>query len=588
MSSAMERGGPDDHGIYISEQDQLVLGHRRLSILDLSSAGHQPMIDENLVISFNGEIYNFNPIREELIVAGYQFNSGTDTEVILKSFHKWGEASFEKFNGMFSFALFDIKNHQLFLVRNGNAVKPLYYYLKNDELIFSSEIRAFLAMPIKWAENPVWKLLYLVFGHLPEPATTLKDVKMLPKGSFLKVNTLSKKAELHRFSFKVVVKAPQTYEEAKLAVHDVMTQSVERNLISDAPIGIFLSGGIDSSIIALAAKNAKHSAINTLSASFEEGAFNEAPFQRQIASLIGSKHYDFRIENVDFHNYFSDFQNAFDQPTTDGINTYFISKLAQRAGLKAVLSGLGADELFGGYPSFRKSPLVKLLELHPAFAYRFYKHAPDFKKKKIEYLKIDDLLGKFLLYRSNFSPSEISKILPYTEQEVFEVLKDFYVGNFANELSDFEQASWFETHLYMQNQLLKDTDSMSMWHGIEVRVPFLDDEFLALVNSIPTRFKTQCTRPKDLLIGAFENELPREIWNRPKQGFAFPFQSWMKKREIIDEMLNHKNPYVKHLTQLFQQDKLEWSRFWSLYMMNIFDRKHFKIKYRNLEVLQPA
>jgi len=588
MNNTMAHGGPDDDGIFASEDDNLVLGHRRLSLLDLSFAGHQPMESHNLAISFNGEIYNFTEIRDELISFGFTFTSHSDTEVILKAYEHWNVSAFSKFNGMFAFALFDKDKHELYLVRNGNAVKPLYYYYKKETLIFSSEIRAFLALPIKLTENPDWKLLFLVFGHLPEPVTTLKDVKMLPKGSFLKINTLNKASEIGKFQFQTKIASPQSYEEAKYQVKNALSSAVKRNLISDAPIGIFLSGGIDSSIIALVAQQAYNGQLNTLSATFDDAEFSELPFQEMISKQIGSKHLNFTINNSDFSTYLADIQNAFDQPTTDGINTYFISKLAQRAGLKAVLSGLGADELFGGYPSSQNNALINLLSIHPSFAFGLYRFAPDFKRKKIEYLKIDNLLGKFLLYRSNYSPSEITKILPYSESEIFDRLKAFYVGNFAKELSAFEQASWFETNLYMQNQLLKDTDVMSMWHGVEVRVPFLDDEFLSVVNQIATPYKTQGIRSKDLLIAAFEDILPKEIWNRPKQGFAFPFKSWMKKREIIDEMLNNKSPYVKYLTQLFQQDKLEWSRFWSLYMINIFDRKHFNIKNRNLAVLQPA
>ncbi|MFN0047549.1 MAG: asparagine synthase (glutamine-hydrolyzing) [Cytophagales bacterium] len=588
MNDALVHGGPDDEGVYASTDDNLVFGHRRLSLIDLTPAGHQPMQSDHLVITFNGEIYNFKEIKRELIALGIVFTSHSDTEVILKSFLHWGEACFSKFNGMFAFALLDKKSHELYLVRNANAVKPLYYYLKSEELIFSSEIRSFLALPIKWLESQDWKLLFLVFGHLPEPATTLKDVKVLPKGSFLKINCITKKHSQHKFNFESKVAVPFTFEEAKQMVRHEFTAAVRRNLISDAPIGIFLSGGIDSSIIALAAHEVHDAEINTLSVTFDDAEFSEKQFQDKIKNRIGSHHFNFNINYADFNTYLADIQNALDQPTTDGINTYFISKLAQKVGLKAVLSGLGADEIFGGYPSFQRNPLISLLSLHPRFAYKFYKFATEYKNKKIEYLQIDDLLGKFLLYRSNYSPSEIAKILPYSEKEIFETLKEYYVGSFGKELSIFEQTAFFETNLYMQNQLLKDTDVMSMWHGVEVRVPFLDDEFLALVNQIPTAFKTQGERQKDLLISAFEDVLPREIWDRPKQGFLFPFKKWMKKREIVDEMLNHKNPYIKQLTNRFQSDKLEWSRFWSLYVINVFDRKHFKIKNMNFEVLQPA
>lgn len=588
MNNSMAHGGPDDEGIYLSEQNSLVLAHKRLSFQDLSAAGHQPMETPNTVITFNGEIYNFKEIRNELKLNGIQFSSESDTEVIVKAYEYWKEEAFCRFNGMFAFVIFDKKNEKLFLVRNANAVKPLYYYAENNELIFSSEIRGFMALPIKWTENPDWKLFFLIFGHLPEPITTIKGVKMLSKGSYFKIDTSNGKSDIVNFEYKRKFSPPSTLQEAKDLVREEFGKAVKRNLISDAPLGVFLSGGIDSSIVALAAKEFHNGELNTISATFEEKEFDEKPFQNIMNSVIGGKHFDFKVEEDDFNTYLADIQNAFDQPTTDGINTYFISKLAQKSGLKAVLSGLGADELFGGYPSFRKNVLVDLLALHPSFVYGLYKFAPDFKFKKAEYLSIDNLLSKYLLYRSNFSPSEITKILPYSEKEIFEKLKEFYIVNFGKKLSAFDRISHLETNIYMQNQLLKDTDVMSMWHGVEVRVPFLDDDFLALVQQIPAKFKEFGDRPKSLLISAYEDILPKEIWNRPKQGFAFPFQKWMKKREIIDEMLNQKSAYVKQLTLLFQNDKLEWSRFWSLYVINVFERKHFKIKNRNFEALQPA
>ncbi|MDX2189825.1 MAG: asparagine synthase (glutamine-hydrolyzing) [Bacteroidota bacterium] len=584
MSNSMKRGGPDGHGTWSNSSGNLVLGHRRLSIIDLSDAGAQPMEDENSVIIFNGEIYDYQILRTRLIGLGHIFKSHSDTEVILKAYTEWGTSCFQMFNGIFAFSLFDKKTNQLLLVRNSNSVKPIYYFSNENIFVFASEIRAFLDLPFNWKENENWKIQFLLFGHIPEPFSILKDVYMLKKGQYLRINIDSNHFTKHEFNYKSDYTGTESSAalDSKSKIKESLCNAVQRQLISDAPYGIFLSGGIDSSIIALCAHKNKDLHPITLSLNFEETAFSEKSFQKLIVKKIESKHFEKNITYSDFENSFDDIIDSLDQPSVDGINTYFISKFASEVGLKAVLSGLGADEYFGGYPSFNPNSVISNIWKFPKVCSSLSKLSSDLRIKKLEFLQIDDLIGQYLMLRGNYPPSVISKILNISEIEVFDIINQLKIDSeLIGCKTHFAKVSWFETNLYMKNQLLRDTDFMGMWNSVEIRVPFLDDEFLTTINKIPDS-EMWNGNPKGILINAFKDELPEAIWNRPKMGFTFPFQIWMKNHFIHSEIKNESNPYFKKLAQLFLGDKLHWSRFWSLYLIGVFEKKLTKKNYTDL------
>lgn len=563
MRDAMKRGGPDDAGIYINQG--LALGHRRLSIIDLSANGHQPMIDNNLVLCFNGEIYNYQIIKLELQKLGHEFHTLSDSEVILKSFQEWGSECFERFNGMFALAIYDKEKHEITLARDHAGIKPLYFNWNGEKLYFSSEIRALKTLNI-FDENPDWRIYFLAFGHLPEPVTTLKEVAPLEKGTFLTINLNSGQTHKKKFSNFKFTSEIKSVDEAKKLIRKTLIDAVERHLISDAPIGLFLSGGIDSSLLTILAEPTLKDKLQTLSIVFKEEKFSEKKFQDIIIEKTGAKHQTFLVTYEDFIESLPDVMEAMDQPTIDGINSYFISKYAKKAGLTAVLSGLGADELFGGYNSFANANRTNLTKNIPSIFLNLFQKMPKDKFKKIAYLRFKNLTGEYLFNRGILGTKEISYLLDEEESKVIQLLKLVETSEDGQSLNGFNKASHLEQHYYMQNQLLKDSDSMSMWHAVEVRVPFLDKELIELAYKISPEVKFCQKQKKFLLINSFINELPREIWDRPKQGFTFPFSEWLGDRPAISKAAI----YAK---DQFQKGRYTWGRYWSVLLMEMFKKK---------------
>jgi asparagine synthase (glutamine-hydrolysing) len=572
MRDAMQHGGPDDAGLFLHPQLPLALGHRRLSLIDLSANGHQPMHFEEagLTIVFNGEIYNFKELRNTLEHYGCTFKTQSDTEVILKAYAHWGVEAFEYFNGMFAFAIWDEKKQQIILARDHAGIKPLYYYLEEGCLYFASEIRAFHCSGKKFEENPKWKSAFLTFGHLPEPVTTLLKVVPLQKGTALIIDLPSLNTKRHPFFHWKFQNDLKFEEDAIPLLRDTLREAVSRHLISDAPIGLFLSGGIDSSLLTLLAAEKQTENLHTLSIVFEEAAYSEGYYQQLIINKTGARHQSFLVTKEIFNRYLEDALKAMDQPSIDGINTYFISKYARESGLKAVLSGLGADELFGGYPSFQQQKKMKLVQKIPGSVLKRLKHLPDQRMRKLSYAAFPYSTAEYLSYRGIFTPHAASRLLNIGEQEVerdLEKMSQYYP---LNGLEDGNRISWLETNFYMQNQLLKDSDFMSMWHGLEIRVPFLDKEVMMMAGHISDALKFNTSLPKYMLVKAFEKELPVEIWKRKKQGFTFPFAGWLKENDFIHPAdASEQKLYVS-----FQQHRLSWGRYWCALLMNRFSSYH--------------
>ncbi|MBD0283841.1 MAG: asparagine synthase (glutamine-hydrolyzing) [Flavisolibacter sp.] len=561
MRDAMKHGGPDHAGFYFDQDRSFALGHRRLSIIDLCESGNQPMFSEDgeIALIFNGEIYNYKELKEELIKQGYQFNTHSDTEVIIKAYQRWSTQCFEKFRGMFAIALLDKKRNELILARDHAGIKPLYYYCDGNSLYFASEIRAFRKLRNKWEENPDWRVYFLTYGYLPQSVTTLKGVKPLEKGSYCIFNIRTLHSKQYFFFEDIYTEEIKDLNEARELVQQILCNAVNRHLIADAPLGLFLSGGIDSSLLTLLAKQYKNEDLHTLSIIFDDKGYSEKKYQDIIAKKVQSKHQSFLLSKEMFLNALPDILEAMDQPSADGINSYFISKFAKEAGLKAVLSGLGADELFGGYPSFNRIDLLKKLKWIP----RLFLHAADRlsqdKYRKINFLQYKNSLGDYLFNRGYFTPRETARLLDMEMQEVKSILSNVYIPAFVDNLSDGNKVSYLESNLYMESQLLKDTDVMSMWHSIEVRVPFLDYDIIKMIHKVDSSLKYNKKQGKFLLIDSFRELLPREIWNRKKQGFVFPFDIWM--RDSIEQYMPVEQN--KDLNEQFKAGKLNWNRYWT-------------------------
>jgi asparagine synthase (glutamine-hydrolysing) len=561
MCESMEHGGPDDFGIYKNLDKKIVIGHRRLSIIDLSNAGHQPMLsqDSNIVLSFNGEIFNYLELRDELIGIGYKFKTNTDTEVIIYSYMEWGVNSFYKLQGMYAFAIYDKITNKLFLVRDHAGIKPLYYSNFNDNFIFSSEVRGISSMKKDIKTNEDWPIFFLAFGFIPEPFTTLENVYQLSKGSYLEyqIDTKTffiKKNQTEKL-FKKIIKDESI---AKQHIISNLKNSVKSHLISDAPIGLFLSGGIDSSILTILASQLKsQSLLKTLSIDFEEDTFSESVYQDMISEKTKIKHFRFTISKLDLTSNLQDIFRAMDQPSIDAINSYFICKKAKQIGLKVVISGVGADEFFGGYPSFKRIKKLLCLKFLPNFLFPLFEFSPKNNLKRISYLYRKDIIGEYLFLRGINSINEISKLTKKSRKEVKYILEKITIDSKPKDT--FERVQIMEAEIYMQNQLLKDLDFMSMWHGVEARVPFLDQNLLESITSIDSKLKIKNGIYKYLLKESYKDILPGEIINRKKMGFTFPFILWFKglilKFSQNQELLKNRQYFIKN--------KISWIKFWA-------------------------
>jgi asparagine synthase (glutamine-hydrolysing) len=568
MCQVLQHGGPDDEGVFFDERNHLGFGHRRLSIIDLSSNGHQPMTDaqQKAWITFNGELYNYRELKTELLARGVPFQSETDTEVILLAYLQWGTAAFAKFRGMFAFALYDQVNHLVYLVRDSAGIKPIYYYVQHGALSFASEIRAFTAADITTEKDPNWPVRFLAFGHIPEPYTTLKNIFSLPKGHFLCWDTTSSSYTINPYHETSAQEQITDVNEARLLIKDTLIKSVNRQLIADATIGVFLSGGIDSSLLTLLANLKKEQQLKTVSLYFNEQNYNEQTYQRIILDQLQGQSFSHLVQQHDFDTFLPHILDAMDMPTTDGINSWFISKYAHEDGLKAVLSGIGADELFGGDPSFGRIKYLKYLRKVNSLLFSAVTDFLPNQYKKLSFLANDHHLADYLLLRGFFSPMEIAQFLDTDSKQVRDILFDTDDASNPNNYNQ-EHASWLETNLYMQNQLLRDTDVMSMNHGLEVRVPFLDEDFTKTINRIDPSIRFDNNQPKKLLVDSFGDLLPSQIWDRPKMGFSFPLQQWMTAHPEISNSQFYKGKAAQKMIQKFKNKGLHWSKAFALYQL---------------------
>ncbi|MGH2565070.1 MAG: asparagine synthase (glutamine-hydrolyzing), partial [Ginsengibacter sp.] len=434
------------------------------------------------------------------------------TEVILAAFAQWNTQSFTRLSGMFAFALYDTIEKDLYLVRDPSGIKPLYYAATNTSIEFASEIRAFNVLEKQ--ENKHWPVYQLAYGHIPEPVTTLQDVKPLHKGCFYKYNLSTGAASLQSFTHYSYSNTIYNKVDSVNAIKSSLEKAVDRHLLSDAPIGVFLSGGIDSGIITTLASGYQQEYLKTLSLYFNEAQFSERKFQDSIIEKLKCQYYQHLLSESEFQQSFPEILQAMDMPSCDGVNTWFISKYAKVHGLKAVLSGIGGDELFGGYPSFGRIFIAGQLQKMPGVLLKINGHSRRKKLNRLPYLSMEGIKGLYLFLRGQFIPLQIAKQLGATEKETWSILRDSPVLPELPTLAAKNEASWMELNMYMQNQLLRDADVMSMAHGVEIRVPFLDDEVIKTVLSIDPAIKYEGALPKQVLINVFKEKLPEMVWNR--------------------------------------------------------------------------
>jgi asparagine synthase (glutamine-hydrolysing) len=622
-AGVLERGtqslahrGPDDSGtVVLSDnadgQVEIGLGSRRLAILDLSPLGHQPMHDPQTGnwIAYNGEIYNFRDIRRELEKSGANFVSHSDTEVLLKAYATWGERCLLKFRGMFAFAIWDAQAHRLFLARDPMGVKPLYYFYDGSFFIFASEVRTLLGTGlVRRNIDAAGTLNYLTFGSVYDPHTLIEGVLQLPAG-----HTLSWEggALQEKQYWDLVGENPDTadsqaplprWEEhsAPEQLRPLLEEAVRLQLVSDVPVGIFLSGGIDSSaLVSIVSRSGIKP--STFSIVFREAEFSEAEYSRAVASKFGSDHHEINVSQTDVLAAIPDALRAMDLPTMDGVNTYFVSREARRAGVKVVLSGLGGDEVFAGYSSFRTVPRLEryaqiwrnlpgMIRRPLVSGFQAFAREND-RNRKLLSLALDNgrAVHPYFLSRTLFAPSQRDLLFPKavaSDADSASVSQE-EVKQRARGLDPINRVSYLESRCYMLNTLLRDADFMSMSQGLEVRVPLIDHQLAKSVLAIPGAWKVNGT-PKTLLVGALAGSLPKEIVHRPKRGFTLPFEHWMRqdlRPEIepvlaaqrigdgpLGNFLNGKQ--VQQVWKDFLKGTVSWSRPWALFVLQRWCELH--------------
>jgi asparagine synthase (glutamine-hydrolysing) len=582
MTGAQRHRGPDDCGLYHDER--AALGHRRLSIIDVSTAGHQPMANEtkDVWVIYNGEIYNFQELRRELASAGHNFQSHSDTEVLIHGYEEWGEDGLlRRLRGMFTFAIYDAARSRLVLARDRLGIKPLYYFVepKSEGIAFASEVKALLASGmISNQTNREALAGFLLFGSIPAPSTVVQGVQCLLPGHYLVAEPTGVRTKRY-WDFDFAASNPA----AAAQLGGVLRDAVERHLVSDVPLGIFLSAGVDSSGLVALARPCQER-LKTLTISFAEQEFDEAALARQVAERFKTEHHELRVSGADFVREFPKILAAMDQPTNDGVNTYFVAKLAREAGLTVVLSGLGGDELFWGYSHYRWMARNRRVMRMFAQAPRVMRNAMvggaaayGRVRGKEAWMRLNGLgagmsaEGLYLALRGFFAPEQVQRLLGAGQSEMEQLLSEnLAILRPATTNGDYASGmNYVEMKRYLHDQLLRDTDVFSMAHSVEVRVPYLDDAVVAAASSVPSASKTNATFNKPALVHAIGDSLVAEASRRPKRGFSFPMAKWIREqsgsmRELALETSVLDRGAVTKLWSAFERGHLHWSRAWSL------------------------
>jgi len=562
MSDHMRRRGPDGNGIWVAGDERTGFAHRRLAIIDLSDTGRQPMQTEDgrFVITFNGEIYNYKELRSSLKAAGYRFRTESDTEVMLHLYAHRGIEMVRELRGMFAFALWDARERVLVLARDPYGIKPLYYSDDGHSVRFASQVKALLATgAIARDVDPAGAVGFYLFGSVPEPFTTFRAIRSVPSGATIVVDRNGPGSPRPFYSIAQIYRAAEQHErsesDAGATVREALLDSVRNHLVADVPVGAFLSSGVDSGALVGLMRDAGAQSITTVTVGFDEFRGlpqDETPLAAEVAHLYGTQHSTRIVTRTEFEADMPRIIEAMDQPSIDGINTWFVAKAARELGLKVAVSGLGGDELFGGYPSFRNLPrwvrmmalpsrlplpqpllrglaarAVGMLGAHPKAA------------GMLEYG--GSYAGAYLLNRGLFMPWELGAVLdPETVVQGLERLMPLAMIDAQLEPrphTSFARVATLESSFYMRNQLLRDTDWASMAHSLEVRVPLVDSVLLTRLAPLAVRIRMRAG--KRLLAGAPSRPLPDVVANRAKTGFATPVETWMYKRVKVVETANN-------------------------------------------------
>jgi len=596
LARAMRHRGPDDSGAWAEEAGGLRVGlcATRLAIQDVSANGHQPMVSAGAgsVICFNGELYNVQSLREELARAGHSFRGHSDTEVALAAYEEWGPDCVRRLRGMFALAVWDGRRRRLLLARDRMGIKPLYYSVEDGMIAFGSELRAMMGAGLVPRELSTEGLMsYLTLGGVCEPLTVVKGARALAPGYYaLWDGERLEQTEYWslRASFGSSTDGDAGGDTAS-RLRECLEDSVRSHLIADVPLGVFLSGGMDSSAMVALAAAVGDRPPQTVSIVLSEREFSEERYIRMVAERFRADHHELRLDEAAFLARLPAALAAMDQPTVDGVNTFVISGVAREEGLTVALSGLGGDELFAGYRTFREVPrMERVARALPARARPLAavaaraavrpRHRAD---KVVRWLGADGTsLDAYALHRELFSTGSCLRLLPGGRPDAIPHPRPV-MDDEVNALSHLEL-----TH-YMRNVILRDSDVMSMAHSLELRVPLLDHRLVELVAGLPGSAKLSRRHPKPLLYGALADLLPDEIVHRPKRGFTFPFEKWLQgelRKEVQDVLTDPQAggqvsaaldaQAVRGVWDDFLAGTCHWSRPWALFVAKRWGERH--------------
>lgn len=607
MVSSLRHRGPDGKGTALicgQESWRVGLGHTRLSIIDLSDAASQPMRDEvtgNWIV-FNGEIYNFREIRAELIVLGHSFKSNSDTEVILKGYAQWGLNVIKRLSGMFALALWDEKKKTLLLARDPLGIKPLYLYDNGKGCwVFASEVRSILASGVVRAKiDPEAVQDYLAYGAVLAPRTIIHGIESFLPGQYATLSPHGTQRVRYWNPIEVAVQARLTYrfEEAVEIVRGALSQSARRHLVSDVQVAAFLSGGIDSSVITSFLRHAAGGEdLKAFSLVFGQSRYDERAYVDAVSRKLRLQTTQMELSEEYFARHLDRALDSLDQPSLDGVNSYFVARLVRDHGIKVAISGTGGDELFGGYDTFRR---VRIAHHAGVSIPRTIRHGiahilglplsqrPS-KKKLVEYLRAPVSVAHYCaISRRLFAPEEIVRMTGVPCRPDDQILPEYLVSGLSALDGQLETAiSLMETQLYMQNVLLRDIDSASMASSLEVRVPLLDKELVEISLRLPAEMKRPRHTNKPLLVEAARSYLPPALFSRPKKGFTIPIAEWIRatlRHEIgrfLDdparlETIGIRPEQTREIWRTYRESQRSegWARVWALYSLARWADRH--------------
>lgn len=564
--------GPDSSGEWTSPDARLWLGNTRLAIMDLSPHGAQPMIDSSTgnVIVVNGEIYNHLALREQL-GPNVCWEGTSDTETLLRGYARWGQELLERVKGMFAFVIYDHARQELFIARDRLGIKPLYYVARADGIRFASEVKLFVR-PAQ-AITPAAVSAYLEWGACPERKLLFTEIKSLPAGHAITISTATGEMEERKY-WPTNTSFVAAQRDVVKTVRGLIERAVDEHLLADVPVASFLSGGIDSSIVTAIAAQKLSTALQTFSVGFSSAEFDESTIAMEVAERYRTEHHRIELSDEEVIDSVTEAVEKLDLPSVDAINTYIVSRAVAAHGVKVALSGLGGDELFGGYASFADVPKLQHIARVPLPLRRMMRGFGNVGERLADVPNTTDAF-ELARWRRRFMTSRMIKHagLPNggTPSESTSSLID-----------DYARISWAELSGYMRRMLLRDSDQMSMAVSLELRVPFLDHELVQYVVGLPAAEKRRWPGTKGLLVEACRDLLPRVVYDRPKRGFVLPMKTWMRGplasfvetglRESVERELLPEH-FVAELRSSFAGDRLHWTRLWSIVVLGQFAKR---------------